>query len=101
LLIVPGLQWSTATVSSLKMIKSLSSLAILGFLATAVIVLPSFAPQVKASETIALAKADRLPIKRVVRGCSDTAWPNIEASCLRDGESGLRVREARLVTARR
>ena len=83
------------------MMKSLTALAIFALLGTAVIVLPGFAPQVKASETFALAKADRLLIQRVVQSCSDQVWPNIDASCLRDGESGVRVREARLVTARR
>jgi hypothetical protein len=60
-----------------------------------------FAPQVEASETVALAKADRLELRLVAKDCSQQVWPNFEASCLRRGESQLMVREARLVTARR
>ena len=83
------------------MMKPLTAIALFAFLGASVIALPGFAPQVKASETVALAKADRLPIHTVVPNCSDQAWPNIAASCLRYGESGIGVREARLVTARR
>jgi hypothetical protein len=88
-------------ISSLNMIKSLSALAIFGFLGTAVIALPGFAPHVEASETIALAKGDRLPVWRVDGNCSRQTWPNFQTSCLRNGDSGVMVREARLVTARR
>jgi len=81
------------------MIKALSAIAIAAFVAAALTVLPGFAPQVEASVPVALAKADRLDIK--TRDCSQQAWPNIEASCLRaSGSKGL-VREARLVTAER
>ena len=66
-----------------------------------VIALPGFAPQVEARETVALAKADRLDIRPVARNCIQQVWPNFERSCLRHSESGLVVREARLVTARR
>jgi hypothetical protein len=83
------------------MIKSLVALAIFGLLGTAVVVLPGFAPPVEAGETVALAKADRLAIRPVVRNCSQQVWPNFEASCLRDSESGVMIREARLVTSRR
>jgi hypothetical protein len=64
--------------------------------------LPGFAPQVEASETVALAKADRLAVAPAIQNCSDQVWPNLAASCLRNGEAaaGL-VQEARLVTARR
>ena len=82
-------------------IKSLAALAIFGFLGAAVIALPGFAPQVEASETVALAKGDRLPVRRVDGNCSQQIWPNYAASCLRNGDSGAMVREARLVTARR
>lgn len=83
------------------MVKPLTALAIFALLGTSVIVLPGFAPQLKASEPFALAKSDRLLVRRVVQSCSDQVWPNIDASCLRDGNSGIRVREARLITARR
>ena len=78
------------------MIKSLTALAIFGFLGAAVVALPGFAPRVEASEAVALAKADRLD----VRNCSQQHWPNFD-TCLRNSESGLAVLDVRLVTARR
>jgi hypothetical protein len=80
-----------------SMIKSLSALAIFGFLGAIVVALPGFAAQVEARETVALAKADRLDI----RNCSQQLWPNFDTSCLRSSESGLPVLEVRLATARR
>ena len=65
------------------MIKTLSAVAIAAFVAAALTVLPGFAPQVEASVPQALAKADRLDIHAVGRDCSEQAWPNFEASCLR------------------
>ena len=65
-------------------------------------VLPGFAPQVEASVPVALAKGDRLDISPVGRNCSQQAWPNFEASCLRvAGNKKAMIREARLVTADR
>jgi hypothetical protein len=81
------------------MMKSLSALAIFAFLGASVVALPGFAPQVEASETVALAKADRLELRQVAQNCSQQVWPNFDASCLRKGE--VMVQEARLVTARR
>ena len=65
------------------MIKALSAVAIAAFIAAALTVLPGFAPQVEASVPRALAKADRLDIRAVGKDCSQQAWPNFEASCLR------------------
>jgi hypothetical protein len=78
------------------MIKAFSAIAIAAFAATALTILPGFAPEVAAGVPPPLAKADRLDIKP---GCGQQAWPNFEASCLR-GKAGI-VREARLVTAER
>jgi hypothetical protein len=83
------------------MIKTLSAIAIAALVATALTVLPGFAPQVEASVPQALAKADRLDIHAVGTGCSQKAWPNFEASCLRGAGSKSMIREARLVTADR
>ena len=66
-----------------KMIKSLTALAIFALLGASVVALPGFAPQVKASEAVALAKADRLDIRPAARNCSQQVWPNFDASCLR------------------
>lgn len=83
------------------MIKSITTLALVGLLGAAVIALPVFAPQLQAHETSALAKADRLPLRPVAGNCSQEVWPNFDASCLRSGEPGGMILEARLVTARR
>jgi hypothetical protein len=83
------------------MMKSLIAFAIFALLGVSVMVLPGFAPQVKARETVALAKADRLASHPVATNCGGQVWPDFEASCLRRGESDVRVHEARLVTARR
>ncbi len=82
------------------MIKAISAIAAAAFIATALTVLPGFAPTVEASVPQALAKADRLDI-HVVGNCSQQAWPNFEASCLRASGTKSIVREARLVTADR
>ena len=84
------------------MIKALAAVAIAGFFAAALTILPGFAPQVEASVPQALAKADRLDVRPVGRDCSEQAWPNFEASCLRAaGTKGSNIRQARLVTADR
>ncbi|MBR1090070.1 hypothetical protein JQ621_21615 [Bradyrhizobium manausense] len=81
------------------MMKSLAPFAIFALLGVSVIVLPGFAPELRAQDAVTSAKADRLVI--AVRNCSDQVWPNFEASCLRNGDSNVPVQEARLVTARR
>jgi hypothetical protein len=83
------------------MIKALSAVAIAAFVAAALTVLPGFAPQVEAGVPQALAKGDRLDIHTVGASCSQKAWPNFEASCLRVAGSKTVIREARLVTADR
>ena len=83
------------------MIKSLAALAIFACLGAAVVALPTFAPQARASETVVLAKGDRLDIRPVARNCSQQVWPNFETFCLRGADSGVMVREVRLVSAHR
>lgn len=84
------------------MIKALSAVAVAAFIAAALTVLPGFAPKVEASVPVALAKADRLDIRPVGRNCSEQAWPNFEASCLRNADTRtVTIREARLVTTER
>jgi hypothetical protein len=83
------------------MIKAISAVAIAAFVAAALTILPGFAPQVEASVPQALAKADRLDIHPIGRNCSQQAWPNFEASCLRVAGKKTMIREARLVTADR
>ena len=83
------------------MIKTISAIAIAAFIAAALTVLPGFAPTVEASVPVALAKADRLDVRAVGVDCSQQAWPNFEASCLRAAGKKTMIREARLVTADR
>ena len=83
------------------MIKTISAIAIAAFVAAALTVLPGFAPSVEASVPQPLAKSDRLDIRAIGKGCSQQAWPNFEASCLRQAGSKANIREARLVTANR
>ena len=83
------------------MIKALSAIVVAAFIAAALTVLPGFAPQVEASVPQALAKGDRLDIHAVGPNCSQKAWPNFEASCLRIAGTKILIREARLVTADR
>ena len=83
------------------MIKALSAVAVAACVAAALTVLPGFAPQVEASVPHALAKSDRLDIRPIGRDCSEQAWPNFEASCLRTAGTRTNVRQARLVTADR
>ena len=83
------------------MIKALSAIAIAALIAAALTVLPGFAPQVEASVPQALAKGDRLDIKQIGPNCSQQAWPNFEAACLRVAGKKTLIREARLVTADR
>jgi hypothetical protein len=84
------------------MIKALSAIAIAAFVAAALTILPGFAPQVEASVPVALAKSDRLDVRPVGRDCSQQAWPNFEAACLRSAAAkNANIREARLVTAER
>ena len=83
------------------MIKAFSAIAVAAFVAAALSILPGFAPQVEASVPQALAKGDRLDIHTVGRNCSEQAWPNFEASCLRVAGSRIMIRQARLVTAGR
>ena len=80
------------------MIKALFAVAVAAFVAAALTILPGFAPQVEASTPHVLAKGDRLDLRPVGRDCSQQAWPNFEASCLRSAVTKTSVREVRFVT---
>jgi hypothetical protein len=84
-----------------SMLKALSAIAIASCVAAALTLLPGFAPTVEASVPQPLAKGDRLDIRTIGRDCSQQAWPNFEASCMRRAGTKSNVREARLVTANR
>ena len=83
------------------MIKALSAVAVAASVAAALTILPGLAPKVEASVPHALAKGDRLDIHPIGRDCSERAWPNFEASCLRSAVNKASVGEVRLVTMKR
>ncbi|WP_291842121.1 hypothetical protein [Bradyrhizobium sp.] len=83
------------------MIKACSAIAAAALVSAALTVLPGFAPEVAASVPQALAKGDRLDIRNPGKDCSQQAWPNFEASCLRVVGSKTVVHDARVVTADR
>ena len=83
------------------MIKALSAVAVAALVAAALALLPGFTPQVAASTPQPLARGDRLDYHPIGRDCSQQAWPNFEASCLRHAGTRAAIREARLVTADR
>lgn len=83
------------------MIKALSAIAVAACVATALTLLPGFAPTVEASVPQPLAKSDRIDIKTIGRDCSQQAWPNFEAPCLRRAGTKADIRVARLVTVDR
>ena len=80
------------------MIKALSAIALSAFVAAALFVFPSFAPQVEAREPVVLQKSNQLHIHIVNRDCAKQIWPNFSASCLHGAGAKL---EARLVSADR
>jgi hypothetical protein len=82
------------------MIKSLTALAIFGFLGAAVVSLPGFAPPLEAGETVDLAKGGQAVVQPVAQNCLQQVWPDFETSCLPNSETGVMIRQARLVTAR-
>jgi hypothetical protein len=83
------------------MVKSFAALAVFAVLGTSVIALPGFAPKVEASESYALTKGNRLPVRFPVNDCSKHIWPEFPSSCLRNSDPAVNIVAARLVTARR
>ena len=83
------------------MIKALSAIAAVTFVAAGLTSLGGFAPQVEASVPQALAKGDRLDIRLLGPDCSQQTWPNFDASCLRVAGGETMVPQVRLVTAGR
>lgn len=74
--------------------------AIAGLIGVALILLPSFAPQVEASEPATLARGNKLAAAGV--DCAQQDWPNISADCLRRGDATPRpvLTHIRVVTPR-
>jgi hypothetical protein len=83
------------------MVKSLSALAIFSLLSASLAVLPGFGFQVEAREAAVLTKGDRLTVNPAALNCATQVWPDIAASCLRSGNPNEKLRQVRLVSARR
>lgn len=79
------------------MIKALCAVSVAAFFATGL----TFLSKVEASVPQAPAKGDRLDIRSIGRDCSQQAWPNFEASCLRAAGTRAAVPETRKVTVDR
>jgi hypothetical protein len=86
-----------------KAYRSISAIALAALIAGGVTILPNFSGEVVASAPIHSGKGDRLDTRAVGAQCSEQAWPNFEANCLRDMRVALGkvVRAARIVTADR
>jgi hypothetical protein len=78
--------------------KALAALAVAAFMAAAITVLPGFAPEVKASEPTAMAKADRLPV--AAGDCAKQDWPRISVECLRQQNANPIATNVRLIATR-
>jgi hypothetical protein len=84
------------------MLKTLYAVAIAAIVATCFVAFPSLSPQVEASAPIPGAKADRADTRPLAVGCSQSAWPYFEASCLRDTRNTFgQARAVRIITADR
>ena len=80
------------------MIKALAAVAVAASIAAALTLLPGVAPQVEASVPQALAKGDRLDVRPIGGDCSQQAWPNFEAACLRTAGTWRTVRDVRVIS---
>ena len=99
--VIPQAKRDLVHQSAAKMIKSLAAFAIFAVLGASVVALPWFAPKAEASETLVLAKSDRLEVRSSLPNCVKQIWPDFATVCLRNSGSEASVVEARLVTARR
>jgi hypothetical protein len=80
---------------------SISAMALAALLVGGMTLLPNFS-QVVASAPIHSGKGDRLDYRPLGTQCSEQAWPNFEAGCLRDKRDTMgKAKQARIVTADR
>ena len=85
-----------------KIFGSISAIALATLIAGTATILPSFSDKVVASAPIHAGKGDRLDIRPLGTQCSEQAWPNFEAKCLRDNRTSMgKATSARVVTADR
>ncbi len=81
------------------MIKAIYALSAVAVVLAGIAFLPGFTPQVEASVPVALSRGDRLDIRPVGGTCSQQAWPNLDASCLRNAGTKTVVGAARVINA--
>lgn len=80
---------------------SISAIAFAALLVSGWTILPNLS-EVVAKEPIHAGKGDRLDYRPLGTQCSEQAWPNFEAGCMRDPRTaGGTARQARIVTADR
>jgi hypothetical protein len=64
--------------------RAVSAIVAAALVAGAMTILPGASEKVSASAPLNSGKGDRLDIRPIGVQCSQQAWPNFEASCLRD-----------------
>jgi len=80
---------------------SISAIALAALLVSGLTILPN-ASEVVAKEPIHAGKGDRLDYRPLGTQCSEQAWPNFEAGCMRDPRAAHgKAKQARMVTADR
>ena len=80
---------------------SISTIALAALLVGGTTILPNFS-QVVASAPIHGGKGDRLDYRPLGTQCSELAWPNFEAGCMRDKRATMgKAKQVRIVTADR
>jgi hypothetical protein len=81
---------------------SITAIALAALIAGGTMVLPNFSHEVVASAPLHTGKGDRLDYRPLGVQCSEQAWPNFEAKCVRDTRAAMgKAKEARIVTADR
>ena len=78
--------------------KALYAVAAAATIAAALVLLPSFSPQVQAHGPVLGAKGDRVDARALGGKCSQREWPYFEAGCLRDPRQPFgQARAARII----
>jgi hypothetical protein len=80
---------------------SISAIALATLVVSGLTILPHVG-EVVAKAPIHSGKGDRLDYRPLGTQCSEQAWPNFEAACMRDRRAAMgKAKEARIVTADR
>lgn len=69
--------------------RSISAMALAALIAGLITIAPGSSEQGIASAPLNSGKSDRLDIRPLGTKCSEQAWPNFEASCLRDKRQAM------------